>query len=90
MTDQPQRIFSDYLTPPGTVLGEELEARGLSHREFASRIGCTRQALTELIDAHRPLTPELACAIALAVGTSVRLWIGLEERYREGLARQAG
>ena len=41
MTTKTSRAFSDMAIPPGEVLAEELEARGMTQKEFAARLGCT-------------------------------------------------
>ncbi len=76
-------------TPPGHFLARELEERGLTQGEFARRIGFSLQAVTDLIHARCTLSTGLATALSKELGTSSDLWLGLERRYREELARMA-
>ena len=47
-------------THPGELLGDELEARGLTQRKFADTLGISYSVLNETIKGKRPITPELA------------------------------
>lgn len=76
---------TDLLYPPGALLDEELKARKLSQTAFAQRLGWTRGDVTSVIHARRPLTPDMAAAIARELGTSAELWLNLEAAYRKAL-----
>lgn len=68
--------------PPGDFLGEELEARGWSQQEFAEIIGRPANAVSEIINGKRAITPATAKELATALGTSAMLWLNLEAEYR--------
>ena len=50
-------------THPGDVVKEELEARGISQKDFAARTGISYTMLNEILNAKRPMTSEVALAI---------------------------
>lgn len=69
-------------THPGEMLRYEfMEPLGLSQTALAIHLGCTRTALNEIINGKRGVTPEMACRLADAFGTSVEFWMGLQADY---------
>ena len=75
-------LFSDLAIPPGEVLEEELEVRGMTQEELAAKMGCSLQAIAEIVRAERAITPELASALGKALGGDPRFWTNLEEHYQ--------
>jgi len=76
--------------PPGWLLKEELDARGLTQREFARRIGRPEQVINMIIHAKKTITPETSIAIGKEFGMSWGFWYRHELRDvegREGRAR---
>lgn len=86
MTTKTPRLFSDLAIPPGETLAEELEVRGMTQEELASRMGCSPQVIDEIVRAERAITPEIASALGKALGGSSQFWTNLEEHYRMTLA----
>ena len=70
---QKEVIRSDYAVSPGSVLAEELEARGMSQKELAARCGRPHQVINEIVQGKKAITPETA--------------LNLESTYRLTLAR---
>mgnify|MGYP004596117447 CR=1 FL=1 len=68
-------------THPGELLGNELEARGLTQRKFADTIGISYSVLNKVIKGKRPITPELAFKIEAAMGTKAYIWVELQTQY---------
>ena len=68
--------------PPGEFLREELEARGWSQQELADILGRPPRLISELISGKRAVTPETACGLADAFGTSAEYWMNLESQYQ--------
>ena len=87
MTTDTPRVFSDMPIPPGEVLAEELEARGMTQKELAVRLGRPAQAINEIIKAKKAITPDTAIGLEKALGISAHFWVGLESDYRMTLAR---
>jgi HTH-type transcriptional regulator / antitoxin HigA len=76
------------LVPPGRIIARELEARGWQQRDLAEIMGRPEQAISEIINDKKQITPETARELASAFGTSVDLWMGLEANYRLHLAQR--
>ena len=68
--------------PPGRILSRELEARGWTQKELATIIGRPEQAISEIVNAKKQITPETARELAAAFGTSAALWVNLEASYQ--------
>jgi HTH-type transcriptional regulator/antitoxin HigA len=68
--------------PPGEYLREELAERGWAEGEFAEIIGRPVQAVSEIVNGKKDITPETAVAIGAALGTSAEFWLNLQAAYR--------
>ncbi|MCX6024352.1 MAG: HigA family addiction module antitoxin [Chloroflexi bacterium] len=79
---------TDAIIWPGELLQEELEVRGISQRELASRMGRPPQAINEIIQGKKALTAETALGLERVLGIPAYLWVRLEGQYRLALARQ--
>lgn len=88
MTTSSARAYSDLPIPPGEVLKEELEARGMTQKELAARLGRPAQAINEIIRGKKAITPETAIGLERALGIDARFWANLETDYRMTLAQQ--
>ena len=88
MTTSSPRAYSDLPIPPGEVLEEELEARGMTQKELAARLGRPAQAINEIIKAKKSITPETAIGLGKVLGIDPQFWTNLEVNYRMTLARK--
>ena len=68
--------------PPGEFLREELEAQEWSQQELADILDRPPRLISELISGKRAITPETACGLAQAFGTSAEYWMNLESQYQ--------
>lgn len=82
------RSLPAYVMPPGEHLADELEARGLTQKEFAEILGRPQQAINEIIKGKKAVTPEMALVLSEALGTSPEFWTNLQMRYDLFKARQ--
>lgn len=73
--------------PPGEFLRDELEERGWSAVEFAGILGRPVQAVSEILNGKKEITPETALALGAALSTSAELWLNLQAMYRLHQAR---
>ena len=74
---------------PGEMLLEEfLSPMGLTQSAFAQQLGWTRARLNELINGKRGVTAETALDLADALGTSAKVWMGLQATYDLARARK--
>ena len=78
----------DYAVPPGWVLGERLEAQGISRAELARRCGCSPKLIGEIIAGKAPLEQETALRLEKVLGVDAGVWLGIESDYRLHLARE--
>ena len=87
MTIKKLRALSDLPIPPGEILGEELEARGMTQKELAARLGRPAQAINEIIKAKKAITPDTAIGLEKVLGIDAKFWTNLEADYSMVLAR---
>ena len=74
---------------PGSVLGEELKARGISQKKFAESIGLQATHLSALIHGTRNFTAAVAEKIASGLeGIPAEFWIKFQERYNIQINRK--
>ncbi len=67
---------------PGEVLRNLwLEPIGISITEAAKRLGISRKALSELLNGHTGVSPEMAVRLSIALKTSARVWMNLQTSY---------
>ena len=80
-------ILSDLPIPPGEILDEELEARGMTRQELAELMPADPRAIDEIIRGEKAIDSETAVGLANALGIGARYWIGLESDYATARAR---
>lgn len=68
--------------PVGEYIADELEARGWSRSDLAEILQRPPQFVSEIITGKKELTRESAAQIAAAFGTSVELWLNLQDQYK--------
>ncbi len=73
---------------PGEMLKDELRARGLSQKKFATIIGMPYTAFNEIINGKRPITTDTALKIEAATGIAATIWLGLQADYNMQTARR--
>lgn len=67
---------------PGTVVKELCIAPlGLSVTEAAKGLGVTRKTLSELLNGHSRISPEMAIRLSIAFNTSAESWINQQAKY---------
>jgi HTH-type transcriptional regulator/antitoxin HigA len=85
--DDRRRWTPDWTVAPGEVLAEALSDRGMSQAELSRRIARPLKTINEIVNGRASITAETAIQLERALGINASLWTGLEDRYREGLAR---
>jgi HTH-type transcriptional regulator/antitoxin HigA len=68
--------------PPGTLIQEELEARGWTQADLAEVMGRPVQAINEIVKAKKRVTEETAKELELALGIDAEIWLRNEALYR--------
>jgi|SRR5580704_13601864 addiction module HigA family antidote len=67
---------------PGELVREEcLEPLGLTVTAAARALGVTRKALSELINGHSGVSPEMAIRLSKAFGSAPETWLGMQMEY---------
>ena len=78
----------DWAVPPGEILLEALQDRGMSQSEFARRMGRPFKTVNEIVNAKAALTPDTAIQLERTLGISATFWNNMEATYREYLATE--
>lgn len=74
---------NDYISTPGEILLEEfLEPRGISQYRLAKAIHKPQSAISDIVHGRRAISTEMACLLAMALGTSPQFWLNLETTYQ--------
>ena len=81
------RSRSFIATPPGATIKEQLISRGMSQKEFASRMDMSEKHISHLINGDVQLTKDVANRLELVLGIHSHFWNNLESIYREKLAK---
>ena len=66
---------------PGTILKEELKARGIRQKIFAAAIGMQPTHLNALLQGTRNITAQLALRLEAALKIPAATWMRLQENY---------
>ena len=82
---------TDNLPPihPGAFLRDELDALGLSARQFGAHIRVPPAAISGVLNGKRPLTAQLAIRFGKAFGTTPEYWLNLQSIHDLKIARAA-
>ncbi len=66
---------------PGEILRDNLAAAELSVTKAASRLGCTRQALSRLLNGKASVSPAMALALERIGWSNASFWMRLQAAY---------
>ncbi|MCY4639451.1 MAG: HigA family addiction module antitoxin [Chloroflexi bacterium] len=88
MSSVPTHLESDLAIHPGELLAEELESRGMTQRALAEAMGRPPQVINEIVRGRKAITAATAIQLEEVLGTSARLWLGLQATYELIRARQ--
>src|SRR5271165_3609056 len=70
---------------PGEFIRAELEARGWAQADLARIVNRPVQAINEIIQGKKAVTPETAVALGIAFETGPEIWMNRENAYRLSL-----
>ena len=77
------KTYPDVAIPPGEYLEEEIEARDISQKELARRMGRPANAINEIINGKKAITAETALQLeAVMPEIPARFWLNLETDYQ--------
>jgi HTH-type transcriptional regulator/antitoxin HigA len=75
--------YPDIAIPPGEYLAEEIEARGMSQKELARRMGRPLNTINEIVNGKKAITAETALQLEEVMPEiSARFWLNLETDYQ--------
>jgi HTH-type transcriptional regulator/antitoxin HigA len=75
--------YPDVAIPPGEYLAEEIEARGITQKELARRMGRPMNAINEIVNGKKAITAETALQLeAVMPEIPARFWLNLETDYQ--------
>ncbi len=75
--------YPDVAIPPGEYLAEEIEARDMSQKELARRMGRPANAINEIINGKKAITAETALQLEEVMPEiPARFWLNLETDYQ--------
>jgi len=80
-------LMSDMPIPPGEILEEEIEVRGITRQELATRMAADPRMIDETISGEKAIDTETAIALANALGIGAHYWLGLQADYVAALAQ---
>jgi len=64
---------------PGEIIRDQcLEPLGLSVTDAAKGLGVTRKALSELLNGHAGVSPEMAIRLEKAFGSTAETWLRMQ------------
>lgn len=75
--------YPDVAIPPGEYLAEEIEARHITQKELAKRMGRPSNAINEIINGKKSITAETALQLeSVMPEIPARFWLNLETEYQ--------
>ena len=66
---------------PGQLIGDELEAMGISIVDAATALGVTRQQLHNVIAGRSAISPEMAFRLEQAIGSTADTWLRMQVNH---------
>lgn len=70
---------------PGYYIKDIIEDMEMTQSEFAKRLNTTNKTLSKLLNGKTPLSGELAKSLSQMLGTSIDVWLNLQEKYDKEL-----
>ena len=68
---------------PGYYIRELLEHTEMNQNTLAKRLGISQRKMKDLIDGKGNLSENMAMNLSIVLGTSVSLWLNLNQKYLE-------
>jgi len=67
-------------THPGAILREDvLPELKITQQKLADRLGVSRRTVSEILNEHRPLTPDMAIRIGRLLNTTPESWLCMQQ-----------
>ena len=68
---------------PGYYVKDYIEEQGITQEEMAKRLQTTPKYVSDLVNGRTPLSDEMALRLSIVCGTSVKMWLNLNQNYIE-------
>lgn len=75
-------------THPGEIIKDELQARNISQKKFATALGVSYTMLNEILNGHRPVSADFALMLEAALGINADLFNNMQAKYEMVMARR--
>ena len=82
MTDNDNDIWSDLAISPGSVLEEELKARGMTQDELAARMDRPAREIHRIVRGKDSITHRIARELEMILDIPAQFWINMESVYQ--------
>jgi HTH-type transcriptional regulator/antitoxin HigA len=82
-----KRAWPDVAIPPGETLAEELEARAMSQKALALKMGRPVQVVNEIVLGKKQIVARTALDLEAALKIPAEFWMNLEIGYQLTKAR---
>jgi addiction module HigA family antidote len=79
--NKPTMIMKNPPHPGAVVLQECIEPLGLTITDAAAALGVTRNTLSELVNAKRGISPEMAVRLSTVFGGTEQGWLVQQAQY---------
>ena len=76
--------------PGKYVQADCINPLGLSIREAAEGLNISRKHLSQIVNGHAGISPDMACRLSKAFGSTPEVWLRLQMRYDLAKARAEG
>ena len=74
-------MMPSMLIHPGEMLKDEIEARGITQKDLAKRMGVSYTVFNEILNGKRPITTEYALLLEAALGIDAGMWLRIQADY---------
>lgn len=81
-------LMSSELIHPGEMIKDEIQARGMTQKDLAQKMGVSYSVFNEILNGKRPVTTEYALLLEAALGTNANIWLGLQADYNMQKAKR--
>ena len=89
MTQRTYQHRPEYAAPPGYVLQDHIETKGLTPAEFARQHSLPEELVAGVVKGSAPIDVDLATLFGREFNLGADVWLRMEARYRRELAQKA-
>lgn len=75
---------------PGSILKDELEARGLQPTDFAALLNLDLSTFNKLLSGNQEMNQEISETLERQLGIPATFWLSLQKSYEEDCQKQEG